>query len=83
MAAVGNREFTREELRRYDGTGHAPAYVAYQGIVYDVSSSFLWQNGRHQALHRAGQDLTKALEFAPHGPEFLKRCPQVGILVGD
>ncbi len=80
---MGKREFTREELRRYDGTGHAQAYVAYEGIVYDVSTSFLWQNGRHQALHDAGQDLTEALESAPHGPELLKRCPRVGILIGD
>jgi predicted heme/steroid binding protein len=80
---MGNRQFTRAELRRYDGTGHSPAYVAYKGIVYDVSASFLWQDGRHQALHCAGQDLTEALESAPHGPELLRRCRQVGILVGD
>ncbi len=31
------REFTLEELAEYNGTGGRPAYVAVNGIVYDVS----------------------------------------------
>jgi len=69
-----------EELARFDGRDGRPAYLAYAGKVYDVSDSFLWRVGRHQALHRAGQDLTEALGQAPHGPELLERFPVVGIL---
>jgi predicted heme/steroid binding protein len=42
------REFTKEELRQYNGKNGSAAFVAYNGIVYDVSDSFLWRNGDHQ-----------------------------------
>jgi predicted heme/steroid binding protein len=74
------RRFTREELAHYNGKDGAPAYVAYEGKVYDVTASILWRNGRHQALHRAGEDLTGGLDEAPHGLEFLTKFPVVGIL---
>jgi len=49
--------------------------------VYDLSSSFLWRGGRHQALHSAGKDLTSELGQAPHGADLLAEFPVVGILV--
>jgi len=76
------RRFTAEELASYDGRDGRPAYVACDGKVYDVTGSFLWRGGRHQAMHDAGLDLTHALGGAPHGPDLLARCPQVGVLVG-
>ncbi len=72
--------FTREELSRYTGREGVAAYVACEGRVYDVTASFLWRAGRHQALHAAGRDLTLELRAAPHGEELLRRFPQVGIL---
>lgn len=72
------RAFTKDELARYDGREGRPAYVAYQGKVYDVSKSFLWKMGKHQAFHQAGCDLTAAIGDAPHGPELLGRFPIVG-----
>jgi predicted heme/steroid binding protein len=72
--------FTKEEVAQYNGKNGNPAYVAYKGKVYDVSSSFLWKDGTHQALHSAGVDLTKALEQAPHGEDVLEKFPVVGIL---
>lgn len=77
------RRFSREELARGDGRNGNPAFVAYQGKVYDVSSSFLWQHGRHQALHSAGADLSESLEEAPHGPDMLEAFPVVGELAQD
>jgi predicted heme/steroid binding protein len=73
------RQFTREELSRYNGRDGAAAFIAYKGIVYDVSNSFLWQQGRHQVLHHAGVDLTDSLEQAPHGEDVLKKFPVVGV----
>lgn len=75
------REFTLGELARYDGGSGFPAYVAYRGHVYDVSASFLWRGGRHQATHQAGTELTAALETAPHGSDLIERFPVVGTLV--
>lgn len=74
------RKFTRTELRRYNGKRGAPAFIAYRGIVYDVTRSFLWQGGAHQVLHGAGVDLTAELVDAPHGMDLLERFPVVGML---
>jgi predicted heme/steroid binding protein len=45
------RVFTMSQLLRYDGRDGRSAYVAVNGIVYDVTTSFLWQRGKHQVLH--------------------------------
>jgi len=77
------QRFTREELARYNGKQGAPAYVAFEGKVYDVSGSFLWRGGRHQVRHSAGVDYTAGLGEAPHGADLLARLPVVGVLVDD
>lgn len=44
------------------------AYVAVDGIVYDVSDSRMWPDGKHSACGLgavAGQDLSEVLEKAP------------------
>ena len=74
------REFTKEEFAWYNGKNGNPTYIAYKGKVYDVTTSFLWKNGEHQVQHKAGEDLTKYLEDAPHGEELLERFPVVGEL---
>ena len=76
------KEFTEEELAQYNGKNGNPVYVVYKGKVYDVSASFLWKDGIHQVLHRAGVDLTDALEQAPHGGDVLEKFPVVGVLHG-
>lgn len=75
------RSLTKEELALYNGKDGAFAFIAYEGKIYDVSSSFLWQKGRHQILHSAGMDLTRCLDQAPHGADMLERAPVIGILV--
>lgn len=74
------REFTIEELAQYDGSGGRPAYVAVNGIVYDVSLDATWGGGTHFSLY-AGRDLTGAF-MGCHGsrPEILSNLPQVGVL---
>ena len=74
------KEFTLNALTRYNGKNGMPAYIAYKGQVRDVTDSFLWQNGKHQVIHKAGEDLTSALEKAPHGEDLLKKFPVIGIL---
>jgi predicted heme/steroid binding protein len=74
------RILTEEELKKYDGR-NGLAYIAYRRKVYDVSASYHWKRGSHHAAHRAGCDLTEALEQAPHDPDLLDRFPIVGKLV--
>jgi predicted heme/steroid binding protein len=77
------RRFTKEELAQYDGKDGRPAFIAFEGRVYDVSRSFLWQDGRHQVLHTAGVDLTASLDQAPHGADLLERFSVIGVLNED
>ena len=77
------RRFTKEELALYNGKDGASFYIAYRVKVYDVTDSFLWQNGLHQALHSAGEDLTYSLDEAPHGADLLSPFPVIGILEGE
>jgi predicted heme/steroid binding protein len=74
------KKFTLEELAKFDGSDGNPAYVAYQGKVYDVSDSSFWIGGDHLGSHQAGKDLTDELDIAPHGPENLDRVKLVGVL---
>lgn len=74
------KKFSLEELARFNGADGRPAYIAYQGRVYDVSGSGLWPGGEHMASHFAGADLTGEFAEAPHGEEVFERCPQVGVL---
>jgi predicted heme/steroid binding protein len=74
------RKFTSEELEEHNGKNGKPAYIAYQGKVYDVSDSDLWRDGEHMGLHQAGKDLTEELELAPHREEVLERVKLVGTI---
>jgi predicted heme/steroid binding protein len=75
------KQFTLEELKKYDGKEGRPAYIAYKGKVYDVSDDFLWVEGDHQGEHVAGKDLTEELSRAPHAEDVLERVPLIGVLV--
>jgi len=83
MRSPNMRRFTTKQLEQGRGKDGAPALVACRGIVYDVSHSYHWRNGRHHALHSAGEDLTASLDRAPHGMELLERVPAAGVLVDE
>ena len=72
--------FTTETLAYYDGKEGRPAYVAVDGIVYDLTNSDYWRNGSHYGGVTAGKDLTS--QFAnQHGDNRLARFPIVGTFV--
>jgi predicted heme/steroid binding protein/uncharacterized membrane protein len=75
-----NRKFTLAEMAAHNGAAGRPAYIAFEGKVYDVSGSNLWEGGQHMGQHRAGGDLTGEFPEAPHGEEVFERYPQVGVL---
>lgn len=73
------REFTLDELGQYDGTMGKPAYVAVDGIVYDVSNNSKWSKGIHFGL-TAGKDLSSGFESCHGAKSILANLPKVGIL---
>jgi predicted heme/steroid binding protein len=79
--ALSDGVCTIDGLGRYDGKDNRPAYVAYKGIIYDMSKSRLWKNGSHLAKHSAGNDLTDLLKTAPHGEDKILAMPRVGKLL--
>jgi predicted heme/steroid binding protein len=72
---------TPEELQHFDGKENRPAYFAYKGKVYEVSSSKLWMGGAHLNKHLAGNDMTDILKTAPHGEDKIFKMPEVGELL--
>ncbi len=74
------KEFNVAELAEYNGENGNPAYVAYDGKVYDVTESKLWRKGCHMKRHFAGHDLSNDLQAAPHEKDVLQSYPQVGVL---
>ncbi|MEN8253028.1 MAG: cytochrome b5 domain-containing protein [Patescibacteria group bacterium] len=68
LALAQDKIFTAEELSQFDGKEGRKAYYAFEGKVYDVTSSPYFKLGEHFG-HYAGEDLTGALEEAPHGME--------------
>lgn len=73
-------ELTRSQLALHNGQDKETIYVAYQGLVYDVTSSRLWRNGKHYE-HWAGQDLTPELADAPHSEKVFEKFEAVGKLI--
>jgi predicted heme/steroid binding protein len=51
---------------------------AFDGKLYDATDSRWWKDGVHAGKHRAGTDLTQAIDDAPHGAEMLDRVELVG-----
>lgn len=79
VTAETSRVFTLEELASYDGQNGNEAYVAVDGVVYDVTDVPAWTGGEHNNNY-AGQDLTEAIKKAPHGTSKLKGLTVVGTL---
>jgi len=73
-------DFTLEELSVFNGQNGNPAYVAVNGIVYDVSDSHVWPGAAHFGLN-AGNDLTADFNSCHTLNNILSKLPAVGRLV--
>ncbi|QGG49037.1 cytochrome b5 domain-containing protein [Heliorestis convoluta] len=78
---VKEQTFTAEALKQYDGREGRPAYIAIDGIVYDVTKEPTWEAATHFQL-LAGQNLTEPFQRCHRGrQDILERLPRVGLLV--
>ncbi|MDF2888798.1 MAG: cytochrome b5 [Lacrimispora sp.] len=75
--------FTREQLAQYDGKNGAPAYVAVDGVVYNVTNNRLWAGGNHFWGLSAGRDLSVDFASCHPGAMVLSVLPVVGYLIQE
>jgi predicted heme/steroid binding protein len=71
---------SRAQLALRNGQDRPEIWIAYEGMVYDVTHSRLWRQGKHYE-HWAGQDLTHELKDAPHTARVFERLTIIGRLI--
>ncbi len=71
--------YTKEELAQRNGKILPDIWIAYKGKIYDVTSSDLFEGGRHFKLS-TGIDLTNEMEDAPHTETVLEKFNIIGFL---
>jgi len=80
MNIIDLPEYTKNQLALRNGQDKPEVWIAYKGLIYDVTRSRLWMNGKHYE-HWAGQDLTPELKDAPHTETVFDKFEVVGKLV--
>lgn len=74
------KEYSKFQLALRNGFEKEEVWIAYKGIIYDVTNSTLWRNGKHYE-HFAGHDLTDEFPDAPHTEIVFQRLKIVGKLI--
>ena len=72
-------EYTLSQLALRNGQDKPEIWIAYQGLIYEVTASRLWKDGKHYE-HWAGQDLTDELKDAPHTEKVFEKFRIIGKL---
>ena len=72
--------YSKAQLALRNGTDKPEIWVAFQGLIYDVTRSRLWRAGKHYE-HWAGQDLTAEMKDAPHTEWVFDKFEAIGRLV--
>ena len=73
------REYSQAQLALRNGQDKPEVWIAFQGLIYEVTASRLWRNGKHYE-HWAGQDLTGELADAPHTEKVFEKFNVIGRL---
>lgn len=74
--------YTKSQLALRNGQDKPVIWVGFKGLIYDVTESRLWKNGKHYE-HWAGQDLTDELADAPHTDSVFAKFKVIGKLAGS
>ncbi len=83
------KTFTAAQLAEFNGKDGKDSYVAYNGVVYNVTDNKIWKNGEHRGL-LAGTDITDDIKNCKYhvAIDFFqkvwerKNYPQVGTFIG-
>jgi predicted heme/steroid binding protein len=71
--------YSRAQLALRNGQDKPQVWIAYRGLIYEVTNSRLWKSGKHYE-HWAGQDLTDELNDAPHTEKVFEKFKPIGVL---
>ena len=71
--------YSLAQLALRNGQDKPEVWIAYNGLIYDVTESRLWRRGTHYE-HWAGQDLTDELKDAPHTEYVFEKFKPIGRL---
>lgn len=74
------REITKQQLALRNGQDKPEIWIAFRGLIYEVTESRLWKSGKHYE-HWAGQDLTEDLADAPHTDQVFEKFSPIGRLI--
>ncbi len=77
VGAIGAFRLTLDELSVYNGRDGRSAFIAVNGVIYDVTRT--WPTGSHRGFV-AGTDITEAIKGSPHEMEVLGKLPIVGYI---
>lgn len=69
------------QLAEFDGANGTTAYIAVDGVIYDVTNAADWTDGSHKGMQLAGTDATAAFAQSPHSSSTLADLPVVGNLI--
>jgi membrane-associated progesterone receptor component len=73
-------DLTIQELAKFNGKDGNPAYVAVNGIIYDVTNNAAWAAASHFGLI-AGKDLSYEFASCHAGQSILSKLKVVGELI--
>lgn len=74
------KKYSPQQLALRNGQDRDEIWIAYKGMIYDVTNSKLWRNGTHYE-HWSGQDLTDELKDAPHTEKVFESLNVIGELI--
>lgn len=74
------RDITLQELTKFNGKDGNPAYVAVNGVVYDVTNNAAWAAATHFGL-TAGKDRTDEFASCHAGQSILNKLKVIGKLI--
>ena len=80
MSAIELPLYSKAQLALRNGQDKPQIWVALHGMIYEVTASRLWRDGKHYE-HWAGQDLTDELKDAPHTEKVFEKFKVIGKLI--